>query len=227
MMSQADSVQPLRLAVWLITLFAPAERAESISGDLLEEFSQLSSQSGVPFARRWFWRQTVRTVAHLAVAEIRATPWRHAVTAITGFFLLKYELRFVIPTVEALLEEFHVYEHLAEVAGDVPTVEIGDKYMYFFWGGVLIGRLLLEMLTGGIVTLTTKGKNLTTAVALGLLLSVWGVVGSLAMLGNTETYKIMPLFTLPTVFAHSIAIVLGGVLVRALGSKATLRPSAP
>jgi hypothetical protein len=43
MSSQRDIVQPPRIAVWLITLFTQAGEAESILGDLLEEFSDVCS----------------------------------------------------------------------------------------------------------------------------------------------------------------------------------------
>jgi hypothetical protein len=52
MTSQSQFVQPPRFAVWLLTLFALDDEAESILGDLLEEFSLLASKLGVPFARR-------------------------------------------------------------------------------------------------------------------------------------------------------------------------------
>jgi hypothetical protein len=51
MTSQPHFVQPPRIAVWLISLFALAAEAESILGDLLEEFSVLASKSGMPSAR--------------------------------------------------------------------------------------------------------------------------------------------------------------------------------
>jgi len=225
-MSQADSVQPPRLAVWFVTLFAPAERAESICGDLLEEFSQLATQSGVASARRWFWRQTVRTVVHLVVAGIRGAPLMHAATAVTGFFLLVLGLRFVVPAVEALLEAFHVYEYLAEIAGDVASVEVGAEYFSWIMSGALIGRLLLGTLVGGLVTVATKGRSLTAAIALGLLVSALGIANSLLLLANTHSIRIGFFWTVPTVFVHSIAVVLGGVLVRTLGHRASLRPSA-
>ena len=226
MTSHADLVEPPRLAVWLITLFAPTERAESICGDLLEEFAQLASRSDVPSTRRWFRRQTLRTVVHLIAAEVRASPWRHTATVVTGLAVLLSQIRFVIPTVEAVLETFHVYEYLVETAGDVPSVEVGNVYFSWIMRGEFMGRLLVETLIGGLVTVTTKGRNLTAAVVLGLLLSVAGAVGSLAMLANTEYSYYVPLFTVPTVFAHSIVVVLGGVLVRKLGQRVNLRPSA-
>lgn len=223
MTSHADLVWPPRLAVWLITLFAPAERAESICGDLLEEFAQLASRSGVPSARRWFWRQTLRTVVHMIAAEVRAAPWRHAGTVVTGFLLFTFGLRFVVPTVEALLEAFHVYEHLTEVAGDVPSVAIGSEYSSWIMHGALIGRLLLATLAGVLVTLATRGRNLTAAVLLGLLVSALGIANSLLLLTNTGHIRVGFFWIVPTVFVHSIAVVAGGVFVRTLRFTAITR----
>ncbi len=61
-MSQAPFVQPPRIAVWFVDLFIPYEQAESIPGELLEEFSDLASKSGLVSARRWYWRQTAKTI---------------------------------------------------------------------------------------------------------------------------------------------------------------------
>jgi hypothetical protein len=51
-MTKASLVQPPRLAVWLVNLFTPYEQAESIPGDLFEEFSAVAPKSGVASARR-------------------------------------------------------------------------------------------------------------------------------------------------------------------------------
>jgi hypothetical protein len=47
MTSQASLVQPPRVAAWLVDLFTPGEQAESILGDILEEFSDVATKSGV------------------------------------------------------------------------------------------------------------------------------------------------------------------------------------
>ena len=85
MMSQAYLGQPPRLAVWFINLFTAHESAESIFGDLLEEYSYLASKSGVTFARRWYRRQTVKTIAHLFGSGYRAAPWSTTAAAVGGF----------------------------------------------------------------------------------------------------------------------------------------------
>ena len=89
MTSQSHFVQPPRFAVWLLSLFAPDEDAESILGDLFEEFSLLASKSGVPFARRWYWRQTLKTVLQLAGLGFRTAPWLTTAAIVAGFMLRK------------------------------------------------------------------------------------------------------------------------------------------
>jgi len=46
-MPQAPFVQPPRIAAWSVDLFIPNQQAESIPGELLEEFSDLASKSGL------------------------------------------------------------------------------------------------------------------------------------------------------------------------------------
>ncbi len=52
MMSPSTLAHPPRIASWLVELFASAEQAESILGDLSEEFSDLASRSGIDHACR-------------------------------------------------------------------------------------------------------------------------------------------------------------------------------
>ena len=75
MTSPSFSLQPPRLAVWLVNLFTLPDTAEAIMGDLLEEFSQIAEQAGVIFARRWYWRQALKTIVHLIYTAYRTAPW--------------------------------------------------------------------------------------------------------------------------------------------------------
>ena len=58
-------LRPPVIAVWLVGFFTPDKQTEAIQGDLVEEFSSLASSSGVATARRWYWRQSINTVARL------------------------------------------------------------------------------------------------------------------------------------------------------------------
>jgi hypothetical protein len=41
---------------------------------MLEEFTALASTSGFAAARHWYWRQSVKTIAHLVGSEFRVAP---------------------------------------------------------------------------------------------------------------------------------------------------------
>lgn len=225
MTPQADFVQPPRIAVWLVTLFAPAEEAESILGDLLEEFSHLASKSGVAFARRWYWRQTVKTIAHLAGSGFRVAPWSTVAAVAGGFLLIRFGLLFYGQAMEAVLDRYRVYEYLSDLGRQQPSLNVA-AYMFWITRGMLIGRVLVETLAGGIVAVAAKGREMTATMALGLFLSALGVTGCLMMVARTGDYEFLFLWALPAVFADSIAIVVGGAIVRTRRSAATTRPSA-
>lgn len=53
---------PPRFARWLLERRFAGEAAESILGDLNEEFSQRAARDGAFQARRWFWRQALTSV---------------------------------------------------------------------------------------------------------------------------------------------------------------------
>ena len=86
MTSRPDLVPPPRIATWLVSLFVLPEE-ESILGDLHEEFCDLASKSGVKFARRWYWRQSLTTIAHLFGTGFCAAPWSTSAAVVGGFVL--------------------------------------------------------------------------------------------------------------------------------------------
>lgn len=86
--------QPPRLASWLLDLFTPYNQAESIPGDLHEEFSNVLSQHGIPRARRWYWRQSLKSIAHLFAASFRTSPLSIIGSVIAGFLLLAWSASF-------------------------------------------------------------------------------------------------------------------------------------
>jgi hypothetical protein len=226
MTSQAGFVQPPRIAAWLVTLFTPAEQAESILGDLLEEYSHVLSKSGVAFARSWYWRQTVKTIAHLAGAGFRGAPWSTAAAVAGGCLLMRFGLMFYGQAMEAVLDRFGVYEHLSDLGRQQPSANVAAAYMFWITRGMLIGRVLVAMLAGGIVAAAAKGREMAATMALGLFLSALGVAGCLMAVAGTGDYEFLFLWALPAVFADSIPIVVGGAIVRMHRLAATTRPSA-
>jgi hypothetical protein len=87
-MSQSPFVRPRRIAGWFVDLFIPNEQAGSIPGELLEEFSNVASKSGLASARRWYWRQSAKTI--LIGTGFREASWLMIGTVLGGFLLLEF-----------------------------------------------------------------------------------------------------------------------------------------
>ena len=225
MTSQADFVQPPRIAAWLVTLFTPAEETESILGDLLEEFSQLASKSGVAYARRWYRRQTLKTIAHLVVAGFRAAPWSTAAAVIAGLFLIRFGFGLYGQAVEAALDRFRVYEYISDLGSQQPSVNVAADYVSWINLCRLIGRVFVAALFGGLVALAARGREMTATIAIGLFLSALGVASCVMMLARAGDYEFLFPWVIPYVFGDSIPIVVGGAIMRTLRSGAAIRPS--
>ena len=61
---------PPKLAQWLVRASSPARVGDCILGDMEEEFHQLVTQSDLPTARHWYWRQALGSTP--ALIEMRA-----------------------------------------------------------------------------------------------------------------------------------------------------------
>src|ERR1700677_2450319 len=200
MTSQSHFDQPPRLAVWLLTLFALDQEAESILGDLLEEFTLLASTSGVPFARRWYWRQTVKTVYQLADHGYRTAPWSTMVAVLGGFSLRGVLAGRVEPAIFAVLERYQVYDHHF------------SAYRFFASTGIDIGHLITFVLVGFVAAFVAKGREMVATMSLGLF---WGVltVASFPAVVMQSGYG-TALSRVTVYFADSMAIVIAGTIVR-------------
>jgi hypothetical protein len=200
MTSQSHFVQPPRLAVWLLTLFALDDVAESILGDLLEEFTLLASKSGVAFARRWYWRQTLKTVYQLADHGFRTAPWSTTIAVAAGFALRGDAGRLVEPTIFAVLERYQVYQY-----------HFGT-YMFFASTGIDIGHLTTFLLVGFVVAFVAKGREMVATMSLGLFWGALTVVSFPAVVMQsgygTALSRVM------VYFADSLAIVIAGMIIR-------------
>src|SRR3954463_13592291 len=131
---------PSTLAIWLITIFGSADEGQAALGDLLEEFSLLVPVVGISAAKRWFWRQTPKTIGYLIGRQFRTSPVAVAAPAIGGFLLRWYVSRLSNPTlksgIHALLQHYRIYEL--------------DPHLYIFWTihTMYAERFLVNVLTG-------------------------------------------------------------------------------
>jgi len=199
MMTQSDSVHPPRFAEWLVSLFTLPNNAESIPGDLLEEFSQLATESGSAVAGRWYWRQVLKTVVHLAGAAFRSAPWS-TTAAVVGGFLLR---RLLAPVPElaiyAALRRYQIFDSHFGV------------YLFFASTGIDIGHILVFLLVGCAVAMVARGREMAATTTLALIFGAMVVLSSVVILARGGDPL---LWRLLWYFADSFAIVLGGVIVR-------------
>lgn len=225
MRSQTGFVQLPRFAVWLFSLFVPAEEAESMVGDMLEEFSELVSKSGVAYARRWYRRQTLKSFVHLAAAGFRAAPWSMAAAVVAGYLLLNIGFWLYGWAFSAVLYRYRVYEHISELGSQQPSLNIAAEYVFWLNRGMVIGRVLVAATIGIIVAAAAKGRELTAVTAIGLFLAVLSVAGYVMMLARAGYHSFLFSGAIIYMFGSPIAIVAGGLLVRTLRLAAARRSS--
>lgn len=210
MTPQTNFAQPPRLAVWLVNLFTPTETAESILGDLVEEFTHLASKSGIAGARSWFWRQSLKTVVHLFGSGFRAAPWSTTAAIVVGFLLLRFLSGLPDKVLSAVTDRYLVYWSVHFKA-----------YMCFATDGMLIAHLLVSIFVGCMVALATKGREMVATMTLSLVLYALAGVAVLGIVIRTGGVSFLGI--LSGLFADSLAIVIGGAIVRTRRSFATTR----
>ena len=210
MTSQPIFARPPRLATWLVSLFTVPEE-ESIIGDLFEEFFQLASKSGVAIARKWYWRQTLKTTVHLFGTAFRVAPWMTAAAVVGGLFLGRFVHGLPDKVLSAITDRYLLYwsNHF-------------KAYMFWATDGMLIAHLIGSMWVGCMVALAAKGREMVATMTLALVFC-----------GMISSAMIWPAMHLPIVvswmlwaFADPFALVVGGLIVRTRRSTARPRPSA-
>ena len=199
MISRPSPFQPPQLAAWLVDLFIPGEHAESIPGDLLEEFSEIASRSGLTYARRWYWRQSIKTIGQLVSAGFRAAPWLIIGTTVGGFLLFGFGYSLPDKLIDAVLEFrwHHVVPYF--------TQREMDAYLFWYSTGILAGRLLVALIVGCIVAIVAKAREMVATLTLSFVFFALNVV---------VWFKIAK-FPLPIMLtSFAILIAMGGIVVR-------------
>ena len=214
-MFQAPFLRPPRMAVWLVDLFTPNKQSESIPGDLLEEFSELASKSGVAFARRWYWRQSVKTVAHLIATGFLVAPWLTAGTVVAGWLLCWGFVWSTQKAVVAVLDKYQVYAHI-------------DAHVFWLIYALLIERLVEPFIIGCIIAVAAKGREMVVTMTLGLVVgaSSGAELAHLMLMPHwsADNFRLAPL--LLTTFVSPVMFVIGGGIVREIRSAMSRGPSA-
>jgi len=193
---------PPRAATWLVGLFTSSAHAESIQGDLQEEFFPLVAKSGIAFARRWYWRQSLKTIFSLIGADFRSAPWTLAFAVASGFFLQWFGASLPERLIELVLHKIPIYPNH------------WNAYVFWMTDGILIGELLESILLGAIVATAAKGKELVATITLGVGLLLIGTATHVLWMAVHRPDSLFALQQIVNLFIHTIAIVEGGVIIR-------------
>jgi hypothetical protein len=211
-MTQAPPGPP-RIAVLLIALFVPDEQAPSVLGDLLEEFFDVAAKSSVANAQRWYWRQALPTILHLLRSGFRAAPWFMAGVVAGGIVLAELGRLFMDWSVG---EGFrYLNQHVFPYLHGVSHLEVRLEVLLLNCGMILY-RLTVWMLTGCIVALLCKRREMLATLALSFVCSIPALTRFLVYLRGWNRYETL-LTVLPVLlycFGGLFAIVVGGVIVR-------------
>lgn len=197
MMSQADYIRPPRIAAWLVKLFVSAEE-ESILGDLIEEYSDLALKSGLAFARRWYWRQAVKTIAHLGGNGFRSAPWSTAAAVIGGFVLHRFVSGLPDKVLSAVTDRYLAFW--------------STHFKAYVWmlNGMPIEHLIGSMFVGCVVALAAKGREMIATMTLALVFCM--LVG--APVVWVATHRAVDVVWIVWSCTDPVMIVVGGAIVR-------------
>src|SRR5438094_8774932 len=104
---------PPHLALSLLKVLIPTDQYDAAVGDLLEEFSDRAKVSELMTARRWFWRQTWRTIGHFLLGQFRETPVVTAATIVSALLLLYYATVPANLAIKAILGSYNPYHYVS------------------------------------------------------------------------------------------------------------------
>ena len=217
-MTKTPRLQPPRLAIWLVNQFTPYEQAESIPGDLLEEFSDLKLKSGEDFARRWYWRQSLNAIAYLIGSAFRLAPWRIAGAVIAGRLLFLYGLMLPERAIVAVLRKYPIY----------PNYDHENVYaLWMIWVplAIQIGWVIMAMSIGCLVAAAVKGKEMVATMTLALTFVAPPLV-RMILLRPQAPFSGPPFLRIGIFSVFPVAIVVGGAIVRTIRSAVSSRRSA-
>ncbi|SRR5882762_5205004 len=214
-MSRVQIVQLPRIAVWLVGLFIVEEQTGMQPQILEERFSDMASGCGTGRASRWYWSQSVKTIAGLAGRGFRTAPWLIVITTLSGALLLQ----FVTGNLQRVIMEFiSLLNHYVTSNYDSKHVASRIFWMYYT---VFVGSLLLSLIIGSFVAMVAKRREMIATMTLSfvsLIMTVttfWTLVARHAPVDPVLFPRIMV-----KQLSASFLIVIGGIIVRELRSAA-------
>lgn len=205
-MGENRTLRPPRFASWLVELFTPYDQAESIPGDLDEEFFEFAREHGLRAARHWYWRQCFRSVGQLIVGAFHNRAWSIMGAVLVGIVLLRFSASLPEQIEFGILHLLR--NHLT------PYQSYWNGYIFWTKVSILPGRLLLCLLIGAIVGFVSRGNELVATASLAFVIDLITVAMlSSARFVSPSSHPLVQAVLL-MMFEYPVMIVLGGWIVR-------------
>ena len=184
---------------------------------LAEEFLDIVAKSGTALARRWHWRQSLRSIVHLAGSSFRTAPWSLAGAVLLGVLLRRFDFQLPERIIVAILRAQRPYSNL--------------RYGFYIWQvtyGIPIAWRCQFPARRCVVAFLAKGREVLAVLTL-IVVSAVPLIWLLTFVYTGADRD--PAFATPFHFFvfrwafDAIGILVAGVLVRKLRS-ASSRPLA-
>jgi hypothetical protein len=153
-------MRPPRTALWLVDQFAAPDQREALLGDLQEEFAAVAAASGITSARRWFWRQTARTLVHLIAASICKSPARLGLSMAVGILLWWTVPAVVEEGVRRMHYRWSVYDYV-------------DAYSFWLVYAVMVESVIAPVLIGSLLAMSNRGRECVVSAGLAATVVAW------------------------------------------------------
>jgi len=202
---------PPRLAAWLLGLFASGEEHEHILGDLSEEYLERALRASRASARRWYWRQIVKSVPHLAGRSFRTAPVITILAVAAGFAFRRLIAPQIGPALFAFIERTQLPEH-----------HFG-AYRFLASTGIDIAHLFVFLMAGVLVAVIARRHAMAPAMVLSLIYAGMTVFATCFVVA--KFHDLGSVMRLKWYFSDDFAIVFGAALVRTIRSN-SMHPAA-
>jgi hypothetical protein len=208
---KAKPDQPPRAAAWLLGLFASGEEKELVLGDLSEEYFERALQVGRASARRWYWRQTLKSIPHFVGLSFRAAPVMTMVAVAAGFAFRRLMAPRIEPALFAFIERTQIPEH-----------HFG-AYRFLASTGIDIAHLFVFLMAGVLVAVIARRHAMAPAMVLSLIYAGMTVFATCFVVA--KFHDLGSVMRLKWYFSDDFAIVFGAALVRTIRSN-SMHPAA-
>jgi hypothetical protein len=202
--------KPPRAAAGLVELFAPIESAESVLGDLEEEFAGRLTRSGRQAARRWYWRQATRTTVHLLLGSIRTRPWSTTALVLASFVMASLLYGMMSVWIGRLVSNLPIFDY--------------DTSVWSWRAATLVRFVGLPLALGWSIAALARGREmiittLVVGVLVGMLLLTLTVNARLLVLGPGQRLglywalmHVFEVFLVQSIFP--LCVLFGGMMRR-------------